>query len=63
MLCVGFLRFLRGTDTPNRLAHVGERLGVIDYAHIPDKVPIAESWDEVLEMHRLRGEAGADIDI
>lgn len=53
-LCVGFLRFVRDQDVPSQLTQVGVRMGVIDYDIISDNVPIATSWEEILEIHAQR---------
>lgn len=52
-LCVGFMRYLMATDTPNNLFRMGGRLGVIDSSVFDMSVPIVEDWDEVLENHAL----------
>jgi hypothetical protein len=54
-LCVGFLRFVRDHDLPNRLLSVGVRLGVIDYTRISDEVELAPDWETLLCNHEALG--------
>jgi len=58
-LCVGFLRFIRDTETRSQNVVIGERLGLIDYGAISDEVAIAESWNDVLDIHTARLRFGA----
>lgn len=56
-LCVGFMRFLEATRTPNNLYRMGQRLGVIDPSAFDRSVPIIEDWDDVLANHAATMEA------
>jgi hypothetical protein len=60
LLCVGFMRYLMATDTPNSNFRMGGRLGCIDPSVFDMSVPIVEDWDEVLENHaQAMAEAGS----
>jgi hypothetical protein len=50
-MCVGFMRFVRANDIPNQALIIGTRLGVLKPELLSDKVPICETWEEVLDNH------------